>query len=230
MRWEVKSKKIDSHFLIHFFLCIFSCPEQLNRWPCHWVTEWVSGRFILEHNKSHWSELMTSHCSEQDIWNKFWQFCTNLTILDNSDHFDNFGQFGQFWTILYHFGNFDNFDTLGNPIDLWHLRHWLQFWQVKIWIHDNLYYLTIKSDPGQHSQFLRCLVFLLWNKSSSFFIGLETNLKVAWFVRPWLIWKSKFCFGVLIPGFFWFAGTGVQNLNKCLKRNFGVKLCGWVRH
>ena len=73
-----------------------------------WLSEWVGDLLILEHNTNHWSELMTSHCSEQDIWNKFWQFCTNLTILDNSDHFDNFGQFGQFWTILDNFGNFDN--------------------------------------------------------------------------------------------------------------------------
>ena len=39
------------------------------------------------------------------------------------------------------------------------LRHWLQFWQLRTWIHDNLCYLTIKSDPGQHSQFLRCFFF-----------------------------------------------------------------------
>ena len=43
-----------------------------------------------------------------------------------------------------------------NPADLWHLRHWLQFWQLRPWIHDNFCYLTIKSDSGQHSQFLRC--------------------------------------------------------------------------
>ena len=43
-----------------------------------------------------------------------------------------------------------------NPRDLWHLRHWLHFLQLRTWIHDNLYYLTIKRDTGQHSQFLRC--------------------------------------------------------------------------
>ena len=42
--------------------------------------------------------------------------------------------------------------------DLWHLRHWLQFWRLRTWIHDNLCYLTIKSDIGQHSQFLRCFM------------------------------------------------------------------------
>ena len=34
---------------------------------------------------------------------------------------------------------------------MWQLRHWLQFLQLRTWIHDNLCYLTIKSDTG-HSQ------------------------------------------------------------------------------
>ena len=36
---------------------------------------------------------------------------------------------------------------------------WLQLWQLRTWIHDNNCYLTIRSDSGQHSQFLRYLVF-----------------------------------------------------------------------
>ena len=32
--------------------------------------------------------------------------------------------------------------------DLWYLRHWLQFWQLRTWIHVNLCYMTIKSDTG----------------------------------------------------------------------------------
>ena len=36
---------------------------------------------------------------------------------------------------------------------LWFLRHWLQFWQLRTWIYDNLCDLTIKSDTGQHFQF-----------------------------------------------------------------------------
>ena len=62
-------------FEIVLKLYIFSCPEQLNRWPTDWVT-------------SHWLEHMTSHWFEQDIWdyfynfNNFWQFlkCLSLTI------------------------------------------------------------------------------------------------------------------------------------------------------
>ena len=43
-----------------------------------------------------------------------------------------------------------------NPSDFWHLRHWLQVSQLITWIHDNFCYLTIKSDTGEHLQFLLC--------------------------------------------------------------------------
>ena len=52
------------------------------------------------------------------------------------------------------------------------LRHLLQYWQLRTWINDNLCYLTINCDTGQHSQFLRCFYVLchvlLWNFSVSF--------------------------------------------------------------
>ena len=53
--------------------------------------------------------------------------------------------------------------------DLWHLRHWLKFWQLRAWIRDNHCYLTIKSDCGQHSQFLRCFFWTrpLWQLCNS---------------------------------------------------------------
>ena len=102
------------------------------------------------------------------IWQSkvVWDLNSSVTIWDT---FDNFRQF---WPILTIFDNvgqsltsFDNFvcesfdyNDKDNPSDLWHLRHWLQFWQLRTWIHDNLCYLTIKSDTGQHSQFLRCLL------------------------------------------------------------------------
>ena len=43
--------------------------------------------------------------------------------------------------------------------DFWQLRHWLLFWQLRTWILDSLCFLTIKSDTGQHLQFLRCFFF-----------------------------------------------------------------------
>ena len=47
-------------------------------------------------------------------------------------------------------------DQKKNFAMLWHLRHWLQYRQLRTWINDNLCYLTINCDTGQHSQFLRC--------------------------------------------------------------------------
>ena len=36
----------------------------------------------------------------------------------------------------------------------------LQYWKLRTWINDNICYLTINCDTGQHSQFLRCLKVL----------------------------------------------------------------------
>ena len=43
-----------------------------------------------------------------------------------------------------------------NPRDLWHLRHWLQFRQLRTF--ENLCYLTMNCDTRQHLQFLRCFL------------------------------------------------------------------------
>ena len=52
----------------------------------------------------------------------FWQF----TILQ----FWHFSQFCQYWPIL----TMDKDQYKENPWDLRHLRHWLQFWQLRTWI------------------------------------------------------------------------------------------------
>ena len=81
----------------------------------------------------------------------FWQFYIY-------GQFWQFRQFFNFFTVLTLLTILNNFDNVkDNPRDFWPLRHWLQFWQSKTWIHDNLYDLTIMSDTGRHSQFLRCL-------------------------------------------------------------------------
>ena len=75
----------------------------------------------------------------------------------------------------------DNDRIKDNPRILWHLRHWLQFWQLRTWIHDHLCDLTIKSDTGQHLQFLRCLVDLslkyMFRLTSLSFKSLAINAK-----------------------------------------------------
>ena len=87
------------------------------------------------------------------IFNSFWQF-------DNCDNFYVCWPFCQYWLILAnvdYFFNFYQFWTVpDNARELWHLRHWLQFCQLRTLIVDNICNLTFKSDTGQHSQFLRC--------------------------------------------------------------------------
>ena len=37
--------------------CIFSCPEQLNRWPCHWVSDFMTIFTIIEIFWQFWKYL-----------------------------------------------------------------------------------------------------------------------------------------------------------------------------
>ena len=50
---------------------------------------------------------------------------------------------------------------------------------MKTWIHDNLFYLTIKNDTGQHSQFSRCFFYRCWPKSAYFILFTMSNDKVG---------------------------------------------------
>ena len=65
-----------------------------------------------------------------------------------------------------------------NHKDLWHLRRWLQYRQLRTWINDNLSYLTINCDTGQHSQFLRCF----WSIWHPFILAVFWPKK--WFPTP----------------------------------------------
>ena len=101
-----------------------------------------------------------------------------LKIFDNCDHFRQSEHFLTILTILTIFTIFFTILTI--------LIIFLQFWQLAkffaiqtiavailtiektiletcdIWDTDNLCYLTINCDTGQHSQFLRC--FFLWRE------------------------------------------------------------------
>ena len=58
------------------------------------------------------------------------------------------------------------------------MRHWLQYWQLRTWFHDNLCYLTINCDTGQRSQFLQCLANTLllrsWPSTDAYLIIVTT--------------------------------------------------------
>ena len=126
-------------------------------WVCPSVCPTVSHHFFYYLTRG---DLVTHSLIFDNFVNfcQFWQFLTILTILTISDNFYNCQFFWIFLTTSDNCDSLDNFDPndKDNPSDLWHLRHRLQFWQLRTWIHDNLCYLTIKSDTGQHSQFLRC--------------------------------------------------------------------------
>ena len=55
-------------------------------------------------------------------------------------------------------------DMTWHDMEVWNCCY---FRQLRTWVHDNHCYLGIKSDTGQHSQFLRCFVFspeIWWNR------------------------------------------------------------------
>ena len=106
-----------------------------------------------------------------NFW-QFWQFFAILDIFYNLTIFDNFNIFLQFCFCFCYFDNWKD-----NPGDLWHLRHWLQFWQLRTWIHDNLWYLTINCDTGQHSQLLQCFNLLLKKSHSQSGLAYIINCK-----------------------------------------------------
>ena len=106
--------------------------------------------------------------------------------------------------------------------DLWHLRHWIQFWQLRNWIHDKLCFLTIKSDTGQHSQFLRCFACQSWPFSRNKTLHRSQNM---WFpslrAAPFSRWQTSHWIvglGPLIFLFFlWFllANNPLEGTETC---------------
>ena len=112
-------------------------------------------------------------------------------------------------------------DDKDNPDELWHLRHWLQCWQLRTWIHDYLCYLTIKSDTGQHSQFLRCFflkaIFCLQKQ-------LRQAINIRQLAPP--LWKSIVLFPEIV-----FA----ENVSKVIssysssKKNLSFVLMSWLK-
>ena len=154
----------------------FSCPEQLNRWPCQSLTDWLTHSITFTFDITERPQRLVTfetfdqsdeETSPDNFWWKFlvtifgdnfwlqlfddnfwWQFLMTIfwwqflvTIFD-----DNFWK--QFLMTLFDDNLWWQFSDF--------LKHLLQFWQLRTWIHDNLCYLTINCDTGQHSQFLRC--------------------------------------------------------------------------
>ena len=73
----------------------------------------------------------------------FPQLFLNLFSTFSQLFFNFFSTFSQLFLTFSHLFflqfSFNFFSTFFN---LWHLRHWLQYWQLRTWIHDNLCFLT----------------------------------------------------------------------------------------
>ena len=121
-------------YLCIFFLCISVFHPCIFRvYPCCTM---CNVQWIFTRPQSHWAQL-TQRCTFFSF--EFYNWSSMSVYPKTKDQYKD------------------------NPRDLWHLRHWLQFWQLRTWIHDNLCDLTINCDTGQHSQFLRCF----WTLPSS---------------------------------------------------------------
>ena len=139
-----------------FFYIIFSCPQTAQSLISD---HWSLSRFCFWHPKR-FVTFETFDQSDDDTWSD--QYFDNFDNLWNILEVFIFLQFWQLWI----FDNFDNSEN--NPGDLWHLRIWLQFWQLRTWIFDNICYLTIKSDSGNS-----CNVSFYIISGSSFFNSLS---------------------------------------------------------
>ena len=67
---------------------VFCCPEQLNRWPCHWLTD----RTLLIDIQ----RVTLETCDLWDIWSEWWGDMTFRFLED----FQIFGRFSDFWKIF----------------------------------------------------------------------------------------------------------------------------------
>ena len=92
--------QFNSFILLPFSFLIFflSWPEQLNRWPCHWLTQY----FYFWHSKSDPGDLW--HLNDEKTW--------------PDQHFDNL----DFFTIFYIFYTFKKMKFFENLWTFW------EFW------------------------------------------------------------------------------------------------------
>ena len=146
------------------FIAIFWA---LKAFPCY---QKVRQEIKLEHHHHHHQEPPDNRQESEDFY--FWHTTSNPR--DFFFHFLNF---------------FSTFFNLYSTCDLWHLRHQLQYWQLRTWNHDNLCSLTINCDTGQHSQFLRCL--LMTCDKYQVYKTYRDMLKPASCMCNWLILSSR---------------------------------------
>ena len=125
--------------------------------------------------------------------NFWWQFLMPILMTILMTIFDD-----KFW---WQFLDDNFFGDLFSTCDLWYLRHWLQYWQLRTSFHNNLCYLTSNCDTGQYLQFLRYFCHQHWGKIcwyaiflvkfySSKMVIILTNFRISEFFR---ITFTKIC-------------------------------------
>ena len=128
-----------------------SCLAQISS-EAKTVQRPVSNMSMFQYHNKSTLQLTIGNINSSPIihnleFSRFWQFSQFLAFF-----FENF----KILNFVVSFDNWDDLDNGNNSIDLWPLIHWLQFWHLRTWIHDNLSELTIKSDSICNS----CDVFI----------------------------------------------------------------------
>ena len=128
----------------HHNICLFSCPEQLKRWPCHWLTDSLTKDFTTWQKKSNPRDLWPLGHLSDDLINIstvffltiltifyifFLQFLTIFTICDNFDKVLPFGQLQrQSWRLV-------TFETLIKIQTIENLNSFMKIfvtWQLRV--------------------------------------------------------------------------------------------------
>ena len=127
-------------FMRYNGFCLFVWENMT--WPKFWKSLTISIFFL---NFDNVCKFFTTF----DKLGQIWENLTNFNKYAKFGHFLQICKSWQFWLtlkienfwwfltteIIETIGHFDNWKD--NPGDLWHLRHWLKFWQLRTWIHDN---------------------------------------------------------------------------------------------
>ena len=111
--WPVSVDNRCIHDVI-LLLPFWAVNRQLNRWPCHWLSEWVTETpFDFRRATLKTCYLETFDLSNEETWPEqfFWQILTILAIMTIFDKFWQFWKLLTVFILLLNFENVDNFDT-----------------------------------------------------------------------------------------------------------------------
>ena len=110
---------------------------------------------------------------------------------------------------------------------LWHLRHWLQYWQLRTWIYDNLWHLIVTLDSIHNS----CDVLpKLWCSISSLTLWVQSCKPLPCCIRKSesminsmknMVWNAHHFLPKLCPGMSslaWLVGCPAESQSQFSRR------------